>query len=170
MKQPTRQTLKNLQVPFKVYAVNHRDEWYVASGNHYRPVGKAVVVTEVYNADPHSVEGTTADGKLIIFGGPSAKHWIIEDATAEAPEYEHPGPVLERPGAQGSNHYLSKLPPEIKDLNIKLRSVSRSLTMASERLNGLATEIQRTKELIDQLTATRADLRKKLSDQKGNQT
>ena len=170
MKQPTRQTLKNLPVPFLVYAVNHRDEWYVASGNRYRPIGKAVVVTEVYNADPHSVEGTTQDGKLIIFGGPSAKHWIIEDPTAEAPEYEHPGPVRERPNAQGANHYLNKLPPHEKDLNIKLRSIGRALTMATEKLNSLAVEVERTKEHIDRLTSTKNDLRKKLSDQKGNQT
>lgn len=166
MKQPTRQTLKNLPVPFQVYAVNHRDEWYVASGNRYRPVGKAVVVTDVYNADPHSVEGTTEDGKLIIFGGPSAKHWVIEDPTADAPEYEQLAPMQERPGAQGANHYLSKMPPHEKDLNIKLRSVSRSLTMATEKLNSLATEIERTKEHIDRLTRTKNDLRKKLSDQK----
>lgn len=168
MNQPpyTRRTLKNLKVPFQVYARSHRDEWYVVSGSRYRPIGKPIVITEIYNADPHTVEGTCADGKLVIFGGASGKHWIIEDPEVVGPEFDNIIPTHERPNAQGDKHYLNRMDPEQKELNIKLRSITRSITMANERMKNLGIEVERTKENIDQLVKIRDGLREKL--EKGN--
>lgn len=171
MNQPpyTRRTLKNLETPFQVYARQHQDEWYFPSGNRYRPVGKPIVVTEVYNADPHTVHGTSSDGKLVIFGGASGKHWIIEDPQVEAPEFEGNNIIHERPNAQGSNHYLNRMDPREKQLNIKIRSITRSITMANERLNHLGDEVKRTQKHIDQLAENLRQHREKLAAMEGEQ-
>lgn len=159
MNKPVRLALAYVEVPFQVYAVYSGDTYY-AAGSRYRPMGSTVVVTEIDRTHQHTLKGITDTGDTIIFGGPPAKHWIVQDITVPAPDYPDPPIPRQRPSTQGDNHYSRKVPPEIRRTTEELRAVTRSLTLLHEKL-------RRIQQDIDSKTRKQSELRKQLADHKG---
>lgn len=159
MNKPVRLALTHVEVPFLVYAVYSGDTYY-AAGSRYRPAGSAVTVNEIVRDHQHNLMGVTDTGKTIVFGGAPAKHWIIQDTTAEAPDYPPPPIPKQRPSTQGENHYTKRASPEIRKLTSELTVVTRYLSMLHRRL-------AQTEREIEIKTRKQSELRQQLADHKG---
>lgn len=148
---PVRRTLTRLTPPFWVYVTGGGDTLYPVD-HRYHPQGIAVKVTEMELENPHTLAGTTEDGRPVNFGGPNARHWVIADAEAVPPKAPEVAPVRERNGSKGDAHYLSRMDGLLRKWTIERGKVSRALRVSQERIarykEGIIAEEARREELL----------------------
>jgi hypothetical protein len=113
-----------------------------------------VKIVEKELADSHTLIGTTEEGQPVNFGGPNARHWVVEDAGAVPPEAPEVAPVLERNGSRGDAHYLNRMDGARRKWTLEMGKVSRAIKVSDER-------IQRYREGIRAEEARRAELLEK---------
>jgi len=147
---PVRRTLSRLKPPFWVYVTGTNGSLYPVA-HRYHPQGTAVKIVEMELADPHTLTGTTDNGQPVNFGGPNARHWVVEDADTVPPEAPEVAPVLERNGSRGEAHYLNRMGGARRKWTIEMGKVSRAIKVSDER-------IQRYREGIQAEEARRAAL------------
>lgn len=175
---PIRRTLSRLDPPFWVYVTGTQDALYPVA-HRYHPQGMAVKIVKTELADPHTMTGTTDDGRHVNFGGPNARHWVVEDVDTIPPEAPEVAPVLERNGSRGESHYLNRMGGARRKWTIEMGKVSRAINVSEERIKryreGIKAEEARRAELLKEKrkvsrNLTVAKYRERLKQKKENPT
>lgn len=150
---PVRRTLSRLAPPFWVYVTGAEGSFYPVP-HRYHPQGTAVKIVEIELADPHTLTGKTDNGHPVNFGGPNARHWVVENAEALPPEAPEVAPVLERNGSRGESHYLNRMGGSLRKWTIEMGKVSRAIKVSDERIQryreGIAAEEKRKQDLLEE--------------------
>lgn len=150
---PVRRTLSRLDPPFWVYVTGTEGSFYPVP-HRYHPQGTAVKIVEIELADPHTLTGTTDDGQPVNFGGPNARHWVVENAEAVPPPAPEVAPVLERNGSRGESHYLNRMGGSLRKWTIEMGKVSRAIKVSEERIarhrEGILAEEKRKQDLLEE--------------------